>query len=77
MTGFSAEEFGLFSLDIRDKTSPTYDSSRFMTDMTVRGAFYRVLAPMLEGEDEEQRQIAADALRVGFAALDGSDITTL
>lgn len=74
---FSAEEFGLFSLEIRDKTSPTYDRSRFMTDMTVRGAFYRVLAPMLESEDEEQRSIAADALRVGFAALDGSDITTL
>ena len=76
-TDLSAEELGLFSLEIRDKTSPTYDHARFMTDMTVRGAFYRVLAPMLESEDEEQRRIAADALRVGFAALDGSDITTL
>ncbi len=77
LDGFSAEEFGLFSLEIRDETLPAYDSARFMTDMTVRGAFYRVLAPMLDSEDEEQRRTAADALRVGFAALDGSDITTL
>ena len=74
---FSAEELGVFSLEIRDETSPAYDADRFMTDMTVRGAFYRVIAPMLESEDEEQRRIAAEALRVGFAALDGSDLTTL
>jgi DNA repair exonuclease SbcCD nuclease subunit len=77
LDGFSAEEFGLFSLEIRDETSPTYDCSRFMTDMTVRGAFYRVLAPMLESEDENERRIAAEALRVGFAALDGSDVTAI
>lgn len=70
-----AAELGLFSLEIRDRTFPGYDCERFMTDMTVRGAFYRVLAPMLESEDEEQRRIASEALRVGFAALDGSDIT--
>ncbi len=75
--GYIAEEFGLFSLEIRDETTPSYDSARFMTDMTVRGAFYRVLAPMLESEDEAERRIAAEALRVGFAALDGSDITNL
>ena len=74
---FRAEDLGLFSLEIRDKTLPTYDGERFMTDMTVRGAYYRVIAPMLESEDEEQRRIAAEALRVGFAALDGSEITTL
>lgn len=72
---FSAQDLGLFSLEIRDRTSPAYDRERFMMDMTVRGAFYRVLAPMLESEDEEQRRIASEALRVGFAALDGSDIT--
>ncbi len=74
---FRAEDLGLFSLEIRDRTLPTYDGERFMTDMTVRGAYYRVIAPMLESEDEEQRRIAAEALRVGFAALDGSEITTI
>ena len=73
---FSAEDFGVFSLEIRDRTEPTYDSERFMTDMTIRGAYYRVLAPMLESGDEELRRIAAAALRVGCAALDGSEITT-
>lgn len=75
LDAYRAEDFGLFSLEIRDRTSPSYDGGRFMTDMTVRGAFYRVLAPMLESEDEEERRIASEALRVGFAALDGSDIT--
>ena len=75
LDGYTAEEFALFSLEIRDRTTPTYDSERFMTDMTLRGAFYRVLAPMLSSEDESQREIASEALRVGFAALDGSDIT--
>ena len=77
LDGYTAEELGLFSLELRDETSPTYNSQRYMTDMTVRGAFYRVIAPMLESEDENERQIASEALRVGFAALDGSDITSL
>ena len=77
LDGYTAEGLGLFSLELRDETSPTYNSQRYMTDMTVRGAFYRVLAPMLESEDEHERQIASEALRVGFAALDGSDITSL
>ena len=72
---FSAEELGLFALDIRDRTLPGYDTDRFENDMTIRGAFYRVLSPMLNSENESERRTAAEALRVGFAALDGSDIT--
>ncbi|MBQ2863125.1 MAG: metallophosphoesterase [Clostridia bacterium] len=72
---FDARELGLFSLLIRDRTSPSFDAERFSTDMTIRGAYFRVLAGMLESEDEGERAIASEALRVGFAALDGSDIT--
>ncbi len=75
METLCADMFGLFSLEITDNTSPTYDCSVFESDMTLRGAFYRVLKPKLESEDEEERKLAAEALRVGFAALDGSDIT--
>ncbi len=73
--GLCAEELGLFSLEIRDRTSPTYDCAAFERDMSIKGAFYRVLLPMLESEDEEVRTRAAEALRIGFAALEGSDIT--
>ena len=72
---FDARELGLFSLEIRDRTIPNFDAARFRTDMTIRGAFYRVLSDMLNSEDEGERAIASEALRVGFAALDGSDIT--
>ncbi len=71
----SAEALGLFSLEIRDLTSPTYDCERFERDMSVKGAFYRVLKDMLESEDVEERRRASEALRIGFAALDGSNIT--
>ncbi len=77
LDGFSAQSMSLFYLEIRDETVPTYDCARLEQDMTVRGAFYRVLLPMLESDDESQREIASEALRVGFAALDGSDITTV
>ena len=71
----TAEELGLFSLDIRDNTSPTYDCARYEGDMSVKGAFYRVLADKLNSQDEEERACAREALRIGFAALDGSEIT--
>lgn len=75
ITDISASELGLFSLEIKDETSPVYDTARFESDMTLKGAFYRVLAPMLQSEDENERARAAEALRIGFAALEGSDIT--
>ncbi len=70
----SAQQLGLFSLEIKDMTSPTFDCARFEQDMSVKGAFYRVLLPKLRSEDESEREQAAEALRIGFAALDGSDI---
>ena len=71
----TAQDIGVFSLQIKDKTTPTYDAAVFETDMSIRGAFYRVLLPMLRSEDETLRERASEALRIGFAALDGSDVT--
>lgn len=73
LDNFSANDLGLFSLEIRDMTSPTFDTGELERDMTIRGAVYRHLAPMLNSEDENERKMASDALRVSFAALSGSD----
>lgn len=75
LDSYVASDFGLFSLEVTDKTTPGFDCEIFERDMSVRGALYRVLKPMLESEDESERAIASDALKIGFAALDGSDIT--
>jgi hypothetical protein len=42
--------------------------------MSIRGALFRELMPMLECDNEEERQIAATALRLGLAALFGEDV---
>jgi hypothetical protein len=39
--------------------------------MTIKGELYRTLLPRLSSPDEEERKIAADALRIGLLALDG------
>jgi hypothetical protein len=41
-----------------------------MRDMSVKGELFRNLLPMLEGDDEENRLVAAKAFRVGLAALE-------
>ncbi len=61
----------VFSLDLRDETSPTFDGALLEQDLTLRGALYRILLPELTSEDPEVRRTAADALRCGLTALDG------
>lgn len=74
--GARAEEFGIYALDVRDRTSPTWGAEYLERDMSARGKLYRILLPRLtEGTPEERAQAAA-ALRVGLAALDGRDITS-
>jgi DNA repair exonuclease SbcCD nuclease subunit len=70
--GFSAVAAKLFDLEIRDKTSPTFDGDSLERDITIRGALYRTLLPELNSADEETRRTAADALRYGLAVLDGT-----
>ena len=70
---FDIESFGLYSFDLIDKTLPLYKTESFKRDMSVKGELFRNLLPMLEGEDEEDRLVAARAFRVGLAALEGRD----
>ena len=69
-----AEAFGLFFLEIEDATLPLLDAETLKNDISVRGAFFRELLPLLESEDEEKRRTAVQALRYGLAALDGNDV---
>lgn len=68
---FPELEAKLFSLELRDSTSPTFDGELLMRDITLRGALYRTLLPELNSADEGVRRTAADALRYGLTVLDG------
>ena len=71
------EMLGLYDLEIVDRTSPTFDAEALEKDLSVRGELYRYLLPRLTEGSPEERATAARALRIGLAALEGSDIATL
>ncbi len=71
-----SEAFGLYSLDIIDKTMPLYGTEKLGKDMTVKGEVYRRLLPLLESQDEEERLVAAGAFREALAALENREIDT-
>ena len=66
---------GIFMLEIIDETSPTFDGGVLLKDMTMRGELYRELLPLFEGGSAEERATAAEALKMGLAALSGRNIT--
>lgn len=66
---------GLYMLEVDDRTSPTFDGGVLEKDMTLRGELYRELYPMLTGGTPEERATAAEALRLGLAALEGRNIS--
>jgi hypothetical protein len=70
----TAYAFGVFYLEVENASVPLLDYEELKNDISVRGAFFRELLPMLESENEEERRTAADALRYGLAALDGDDV---
>ncbi|MBQ8357737.1 MAG: DNA repair exonuclease [Clostridia bacterium] len=70
--GALGEGFALF--EVRDMTVPIFDGAYLAKDPTLRGAFYRALLPQLTDGDEETRSLAAEALRLGFAALSGREV---
>ncbi|MBQ7363638.1 MAG: DNA repair exonuclease [Clostridia bacterium] len=73
-THIECDAFGLYFFDLVDKTLPLYNTEHFKRDMTVAGEVYRRLLPMLEGEREEDRLLAARAFRVALAALENREI---
>ena len=45
-----------------------------MSDLTIKGAFFRELLPKLRSDDERERAVASKALRYGLAALSGGEV---
>lgn len=70
----SAESLGLALIEIENDTSPVYDARLLEEDISLRGALYRQLLPSLKSPDSRTRRVAAEALRIGLAALDGKQI---
>ncbi len=68
---------GLFYFEIQDRTLPLLDTEMLAQDLTVRGAFFAAMRPLLENGTPEERAEAARALRMGFAALAGEDFTEI
>lgn len=65
---------GLFFFELADGTVLSLDTEALAEDITVRGQFYRELAPLLESDSDETRRVAEAALRYGLSALDGENI---
>ena len=67
----SAASLGLTVLQIENNTLPLLDSEYLESDVSLRGALYRELLPMLRSENASDRRLAAEALRIGLSALEG------
>lgn len=60
--------------EVKDDTVPLYDKVLLEKDPSLRGAFYRAMKDRLSNEDPAVRAIAAEALRLGLAALSGREL---
>lgn len=70
----NAAALGVFYLEVEDASVPLLNYDELKNDISVKGAFFRELLPLLQSENEDERRTAADALRYGLAALDGNDV---
>lgn len=70
----NSQNLGVFYFEIIDATSPLLDYEELMNDISIRGTFFRELLPKLKSDNEDERRIAAEALRYGLSALEGNDI---
>ena len=57
-------------LQLRNETVANFDLADLEGDMTVRGEVYRLLLPLLNSDDEKERQKGALALKFALASLD-------
>lgn len=73
-SSFVSVEDGLFYLEVINKTTPFFDVDRLESDPTVRGAFYEELKPLLDSDDEKEREKARLALKYGLSALGGNNV---
>ena len=65
---------GLALFEVKNETLPLLDVDFLERDQGLQGAFYRALLPRLQSESPQEREIAAEALRLGFAALGGREL---
>ncbi len=65
-------QYALF--EVRDETLPLYDKALLEKDPTLRGAFYRAMQRRLASDDATTRAVAAEAMRIGLAALSGREL---
>ena len=70
----ASEIGGLFFFELVDETYPEESEEELLADGTIRGRFYRELAPVLKNGDEAERELAEKALKYGLAALSGNNI---
>lgn len=68
------ERSGAEHVEITDDTLPEIDGEYLLRDSTLRGELYRTLLPKLSSDDGNERRLAAKALRIGLAAIDGKSI---
>ena len=71
LPSLDAESVGLTLLQIEDETLPLLDTDYLEADVSLKGALYRQLLPKLSSDDERERRVAAEALRIGLCALEG------
>ena len=65
---------GLYAVQILDRSLPLYDDEFLLSDISIRGEFYRTLLPRLTNGTPRERELAAWALRYGLSALAGENI---
>lgn len=64
----SSKELAL--LQIRNETVVGFDFAELENDITIRGEVYRTLLPLLNSDDEKERQKGHLALKLALSALD-------
>jgi len=67
------EVTGLFFFELSDGTVAAESAEELMADGTVKGEFYREIAPLFE-DGPESAKLAERALKYGLAALSGNNI---
>ena len=65
------KDVGTALLQLENETLPILDSEYLESDISLKGALYRQLLPKLRSDDERERRVAAEALRIGLCALEG------
>ena len=68
------DAFGLYYFNMVDKTLPLYGVEKFTRDMSVKGQIFRSFYPILVGDNEEEKLVAAKAFRIALAALENREI---